>query len=71
MARNMERRCGLMERYVDVVRGYLGTKRDIDKLVYRIVGTVYRAVTNKRITWEQGIDKIENLKTKEELSNEI
>lgn len=71
MAKNVEGRCCIMERYVDLLKDYLGDRRDFGRLVFNYVGTLYRAINNKRITWEQGMEKIENLKTKEEMQNEI
>ncbi len=56
-----------MERYVDLLKDYLGDRRDFGRLVFNYVGTLYRAINNKRITWEQGMEKIENLRTKEEI----
>ncbi len=50
-----------MEEYVENTKKYLNGRRDMKRRVYRIVATLYRAVKSNRITWEQGLQYINNL----------
>lgn len=52
-----------MEEYVDSLKEYLGSRRNLTKKVYVIVGTLYRGVTRGRFTYEQGLNKLNSLLT--------
>lgn len=52
-----------MEEYTRLLKEYIGQDRHTySKTMYKIMGTIYRAVTKGRITWEQGQRKIESLR---------
>lgn len=42
-----------MEKCTDLLNEYLEGRRDINKIVFKIVGTIFRGVNNNRFTWEQ------------------
>lgn len=50
-----------MEEYTILLRKYLKKDRKWSRTMFKIVGTIYRAVTKGRISYEQGLDKIERL----------
>lgn len=52
------RRCCLMEECTNLLKEYLSEKRNIDKYVFNIVGTIYRGVNNNRFTLEQALTKL-------------
>ncbi len=52
-----------MEKYTNKLKDYLGTRRNFGKKVYNIVGTLYRGVTKGRFTYEQGLEKLNRLRT--------
>lgn len=39
--------------YVEMLRGYLGKRRNVNKKVYKIMNSVYRGEANKRFTYEE------------------
>ena len=47
-----------MEKYVELTKEYLNGRRNIDKYVFNIVGTIYRGVNNNRFTLEQALTKL-------------
>lgn len=47
-----------MEKCTDLLNEYLEGRRDIDKYVFNIVGTIYRGVNNNRFTLEQALTKL-------------
>lgn len=47
-----------MEKCTDLLKEYLSEKRNIDKYVFNIVGTIYRGVNNNRFTLEQALTKL-------------
>ena len=55
-----------MSEYVELLKDSLQERRDITRNVYSIASTLCRATKNKRISWEQGIKILENVKIKEE-----
>lgn len=50
-----------MEQYIESLKDYLQGRRDTTRKVYKIVGTLFRGVQNKRFTWEQGLEYIKKL----------
>lgn len=50
-----------MEEYIETLKDYLQDRRDTTRRVYNIMGTLFRGVQNKRFTWEQGLEFINNL----------
>lgn len=52
-----------MEEYTNILRSHLGTRRNFKRKVYMIVATLYRGATNKRFTYEQGLNAINRMKT--------
>ena len=53
-----ERRYDLMEKCTDLLTEYLEGRRDINKCVFNIVGTIYRGVSNNRFTLDQALTKL-------------
>lgn len=47
-----------MEKCTDLLKEYLNGKRNIDKCVFNVVGTIYRGVNNNRFTLEQALAKL-------------
>lgn len=47
-----------MEKCTDLLKEYLEGRRDIEKIVFKVVGTIFRGVNNKRFTLEQAIVKL-------------
>ena len=47
-----------MEKCTDLLKEYLNGKRNIDKCVFNVVGTIYRGVNNNRFTLEQAEAKL-------------
>lgn len=47
-----------MEEYMDLFKDYIG---EDTKTMFKIMGTLYRAVSKGRITWEQGLQKLNSL----------
>lgn len=43
---------------------YIKNDRHYTKTMFKIMGTLYRAVSKKRITWEQGLQKIKRMEVK-------
>lgn len=51
-----------MEEYMEMFKKYIGKDRHTyTKAMFKITGTLYRAVSKGRITWEQGLQKLNNL----------
>lgn len=50
-----------MEEYVEDLKDFLGAKRKVNRKMFKIMGTLYRAFTKGRITYEQVLQKLENL----------
>ena len=50
-----------MEEYTNLLKKYLGKSRHWTKNMFKIIGTLERAVTKGRITWEQGLQKLDSL----------
>lgn len=50
-----------MENYVEYLKEFLGKQRHFTKTMFKITGTLYRAVSEGRITWEQGLQKLNSL----------
>lgn len=48
-----ERRCDLMEGYVELTKQYLAGRRNISKKVFKLVGTIFRGINNNRFTFEE------------------
>lgn len=57
------RKCFLMEECTDSLKEYLNGKRNIEKIVFKVVGTIFRGVNNKRFTLEQAIVKLNERRT--------
>lgn len=53
-----ERRCGLVERCTDLLNEYLEGRRNIERLVFKTVGTIFRGVNNNSFTLEQAMTKL-------------
>lgn len=47
-----------MGRYTDLLNEYLEGRRDIKRIVFKIVGTIFRGVNNNRFTLEQAEAKL-------------
>ena len=47
-----------MEKCTDLLKEYLNGKRNIDKCVFNVVGTIYRGVNNNRFTLEHALAKL-------------
>lgn len=47
-----------MGRYTDLLNEYLEGRRDINKIVFKIVGTIFRGVNKNRFTLEQAEAKL-------------
>lgn len=47
-----------MEKYTNLLNEYLNGRRDINKCVFNIVGTIYRGVSNNRFTLDQAEAKL-------------
>lgn len=47
-----------MEEYTELIREYLGNRRDIKKQVFKLARWLYRGVSKNRFTFEQGMAKI-------------
>lgn len=52
------RGCCLMEKYVEIVKEYLGLKRNIGRKIFYLMGRVYRGVNNNRFTCEEAEEKL-------------
>lgn len=50
-----------MENYTNLLKNFFGTNRECKRNMFKIMGTLYRAVTKGRITWEQGLEKVNSL----------
>ncbi len=51
-----------MEEYMKLLKDYIGEDRHTyTKTMFKIMGTLYRAVSKGRITWEQGLEKLNSL----------
>lgn len=49
------------ESYTEVAIRYLDGRRDMKKIVFKIMYSFYRAVQNGRMTWEQVEEQIKKL----------
>ena len=47
-----------MEKCTDLLNEYLKGRRDINKIVFKIVGTIFRGINNDRFTLEQALAKL-------------
>lgn len=47
-----------MEKYVEIVKEYLGLKRNIGRKIFYLMGRVYRGVNNNRFTCEEAEEKL-------------
>lgn len=47
-----------MEEYTEVIKEYLGSRRNIKKQVFEIARWIYRGVNNNRFTFEQAEAKL-------------
>ncbi len=47
-----------MEEYVKSLQEYLEGKRNFNKTMFKVAGTIYRGVTNKRFSIEKAIKKL-------------
>lgn len=51
-----------MEEYMEIFKEYIGEDRHTyTKRMFKVMGTLYRAVSKGRITWEQGLVKLKGL----------
>lgn len=50
-----------MAEYVKDLKEFLGTKRNFNKTMFKIAGTIYRGVTKERFTYEQGLNALNKL----------
>lgn len=39
-------------KYTEILREYLGTRRNISKKVYKFMNTAFRSVESGRMTWD-------------------
>ena len=47
-----------MEKCTDLLNEYLNGRRDIDRFVFNVIGTIFRGVNNNRFTLEQAMSKL-------------
>ncbi len=47
-----------MKEYTEILKGYLGSRRDVSKEVFKIAGRIYRGVNNDRFTIEEALQKL-------------
>lgn len=47
-----------MEEYMKLFKEYIKDDRHYTKTMFKLMGTLYRAVSKGRITWEQGLKQI-------------
>lgn len=47
-----------MEKCTDLLNEYLEGRRDIERIVFKVVGTIFRGVNNNRFTLEQAEKKL-------------
>lgn len=47
-----------MEEFTDLIRDYLGNRRNIKKQVFKLSRCIYRGVNNNRFTFEQAEAKL-------------
>lgn len=52
------RGCCLMEKCTDLLNEYLEGRRDIKKIVFKTIGTIFRGINNNRFTLEQAEAKL-------------
>ena len=57
------RGCCLMERCTDLLNECLEGRRDIERIVFKVVGTIFRGINNNRFTLEQAIVKLNERRT--------
>ncbi len=50
-----------MEKYTNLLKGYLVERRNFTKTMFKIVGTIYRGVTKGRFTYEEGLKALQKL----------
>lgn len=46
-----------MEKYVELLKEYLGKQRHFTKTMFKVAGTIYRGVNSNRSTVEQALKK--------------
>ena len=61
--KRMGRRCGLVEKCTDLLSEYLEGRRNIERIVFKTVGTIFRGVNNNRFTLEQAEAKLQEGRT--------
>lgn len=47
-----------MEKCTDLLKEYLNGRRDIERTVFNVIGTIFRGVNNNRFTLEQAEAKL-------------
>lgn len=47
-----------MEEYMKLFKEYIKDDRHYTKTMFKIMSTLYRAVSKGKITWERGLQKI-------------
>lgn len=47
-----------MEKYTEILRGYLGTDRKCTKVVFKLAGRIYRGVNNGRFTLNEILESL-------------
>lgn len=50
-----------MEKYVENLKEFLGAKRNFDKTMFKIAGTIYRGVNKGRFTVKQVLNELNKL----------
>lgn len=50
-----------MEKYTEMLKEHIGENRKITKTMFKILGTIIRGVNKGRITYEQGLQALEQL----------
>lgn len=50
-----------MEEYTESLKEFLGAKRNFDKTIFKIAGTIYRSVNKGRFTYEQCLNALNKL----------
>ena len=52
-----------MEKCTDLLNEYLEGRRDIERIVFKVVGTIFRGVNNNRFTLDQALTKLQEGRT--------
>lgn len=52
-----------MEKCTDLLNEYLEGRRDMKRIVFKVVGTIFRGINNNRFTLEQAIVKLNERRT--------